>query len=167
MTSVVPRGGGRCAVIAATAFARPSDTTQYAVGDLVADSTTAGSVTPIQWSLRGDGGAVEVVRVRVQKSTTTASAATFRVHLYESPPTAANGDNGAWATDVAGYLGYAEVIMAAFSDDAYGIGVPGTPIIAQAATGSRLIYGLIEARGAYAPGSAETFTATLEVAREN
>lgn len=149
MTSSVPRGGGRCAVIAAAAFARPSDTTAYVSGDLVANSTTAGSVVPIQWSLRGEGSAIEVVRVRLQKSTTTASAATFRVHLYESSPTPANGDNSAWATDVAGYLGYAEVVMAAFTDDAYGVGVPGTPIIAQAATGARLICGLLEARGAY------------------
>ena len=110
-----------------------------------------------------------VRRVRLKKSGTTATSAQFRLHLYETDPAAssgiANGDNGAWSTKVAGYLGYLDVgSMLAFTDACVGVGQPavGSEIGVAIASGST-IYGLIEARAAYTPASAEVFTAVLEV----
>lgn len=149
-------------------FTRPADTTAYASGDLVANNTAAGSVVPLSWANlpRSSGGAVQVRRARVKKTNTGVTNAQFRLHLYGASPTVTNGDNGAWLSTQSTYLGSIDVtIDKAFSDAAEGCGVPqsntGTEIniVCSATT----IYGLLEARAAYTPGSAETFTVELEV----
>jgi hypothetical protein len=162
-------------VVPSANFTRPGDTTSYTSGDLVANSTTAGSVVPMSWSVaQVPGGAFAVRRARIKKSGTTVSNASFRLHLYKSDPSAlssgiANGDNAAWSTkDVADYIGSIDVAVAmAFVDGAAGIGVPisgaGTEINAKCAAASQTIYGLLEAKGAYAPANAEVFTVELEV----
>lgn len=148
------------------AFTRPNDTTPYAAsGDLVANSTTAGSVTPMTFNgatpLRQ---AYIVRRVRFQKSTTTTTNASFRLHLYTALPTVTNGDNAAWVSPGSNYVGSLDVTVdKVFSDVSVGYGVPvaGSEIIVQPGDGTGL-YGLVEARAAYAPGAQEVFTITLE-----
>jgi hypothetical protein len=150
-------------------FTRPADTTAYASGDLVANSTTAGSVVPMTFAVtRASGGTGAIVRARLKKTTTGVTNAAFRVHLHKNAPTYSNGDNGAWLTTESLYLGSFDITMdRVFSDGAKGIGIPvtgnGQPILFDAATGSQNIYAEIEARGAYTPGNAEVFTLTLEV----
>jgi hypothetical protein len=150
-------------------FTRPADTTAYASGDLVANSTTAGSVAAVSLAVaRVAGAPVSVRRVRVSKSGTTATNGSFRVHLYTASPTAANGDNAAWSTNkAADYLGYCDVTVLAFSDGCTGVGGPasgqGLEANAMPATGSLNLYGLLEARAAYTPASEEVFTITAEV----
>lgn len=165
MTSSVPPGRGAI-YVASASFSRPADTTQYAIGDLVANSTTAGSVVPIPMVVtHAVGGGVKVCRARLLKSGATVTSASFRVHLYRDSPTPTNGDNGAWLTTVSGYLGFFDLTMAqTFSDDAQGRGVPsvGDAIRCMPATGSRTIYALLEARATYTPGSSEEFTLYLE-----
>ena len=165
MTSSVPLGRGAI-YVASAAFARPSDTTQYAVGDLVANSTTAGSVVPLSMVVASAAGAgAKICRARLLKSATSITSASFRVHLYRDSPTCANGDNAAWSTTVSGYLGYIDLTMSqAFSDDAIGLGVVaiGDAIRCMPVTGSRTIYALLEARATYTPASAEEFTLYLE-----
>jgi hypothetical protein len=152
-----------------SSFTRPSDTTAYTSGDLVANSTTAGSVTPMSWVITANShGNVLIRRCRIQKSTNSTTNASFRLHLYLTSPTPTNGDNGAWLTTVSGYLGSLDVTIAkAFSDGggaALEAGVPTTGSEIIVAGGTDLtIYGLLEARGAYTPSSAEVFTTTLEV----
>ena len=48
------RAGGFTARLSAS-LTRPADTNAYALGDLVADSTTAGAVTPLSFSVGRDG----------------------------------------------------------------------------------------------------------------
>jgi hypothetical protein len=155
------------AVVIATAFARPADTTAYASGDLVANSTTAGSVAPVELVVaRKSAGICALKRVQILKSGTGVTNAAFRVHFYKSEPTAANGDNGAWSTTASGYIGSLDVTVdKAFSDGATGAGAAtaGQEIAFQTAANSKSIYALVEARGAYTPASAETFTLTVEV----
>src|SRR5690349_6681850 len=106
-------------IITATAFTRPSDTTAYASGDLVANSTTAGSVTPISLTAKsGTAGYRAIKRVRLKKSGTSVTNASFRAHFYTASPVASNGDNAAWLTDnAANYLGSIDVSTdKAFSD---------------------------------------------------
>lgn len=148
-------------------FTRPADTTAYASGDLVANSVTAGSVVPITItaSLANDGK-VAIPRVRLKKSNTSLTNASFRVHLYKSSPTCTNGDNGAWLTTESTYIGAFDVTMdRAFSDGAKGTGVPliGNFVLAEMASGTMTIFALIEARAAYPPASAEVFTLACEV----
>jgi len=151
-------------------FTRPADTTAYTSGDLVANSTTAGSVVPLSWSVAQiSGGTFTVRRARVKKTGTGVTNAAFRVHLYLTDPSLttgiANGDNGAWATKhFDQWIGSLDVAVdKAFTDGAAGVGIPttGTDINSVLATGQTL-YGLLEARGAYTPASAEVFTVELE-----
>lgn len=150
-------------------FTRPADTTAYASGDLVANSTTAASVAAMQFSVaRLSGGSGMVRKVRLRKSGTTIANATFRLHLYSATPaTIANGDNGAFSTSgAATYLGALDVVVdRVFTDGAAGNGVPiaGMEVSFDLGAGATTIFGLLEARGAYTPASAEVFTVTLEV----
>lgn len=159
--------GALSALVTAT-FTRPADTNAYASGDLVANSTTAGSVTPMTLAIgRGDSNAAAtgmIRRLRLRKSGTSITNASFRVHLYRtSSITCANGDNGAFSTNqAANYVGRFDVTMdQAFTDGASGNGIPA--VGSEVNFASATYYALIEARGAYTPASGETFTVELEV----
>lgn len=151
-------------------FTRPNDTTPYTSGDLVANNTTGGSVTPLSWGTAGRVSALggSVMRARLKKSGTTVTNAAFRLHLYKSSPTCTNGDNGAWLTTQSDYLGSIDLDMSGangrvFSDAAEVVAAPthGTEIgFVPAAT---TIYGLLAATAAYTPAAEEVFTVELEI----
>lgn len=147
-------------------FTRPNDTTAYASGDLVANSTTAGSVTPLSFKIWNSGqGQTIVLRTRIFKSGTTNTNANFRVHFYEASPALTNGDNGAWlSSKAANYLGNIDVAsMFAFSDGCTGFGsaAAGAEMRLKLSSGTTL-YALLEARAAYTPAANEVFTVYLE-----
>lgn len=145
-------------------FTRPADTTAYAVGDLVANSVTAGSVVPVTLAATfSSGGNFRMDRVRLQKSNVILTNAQFRVHFYTtSVITFANGDNGAWSTNQsANYIGSFDITMdKAFTDGASGLVICGLNSVSLD-TGFG-VSAVIEARAAYTPASAEIFTVTLE-----
>ena len=149
-------------------FTRPNDTNAYSIGDLVANSVTAGSVAPMKidcGNIVGVGhGNLRLTRGRLQKSGTSPTNANFRIHLYQASPTAANGDNGAWSTDnSANWLGNIDVTsMLAFTDGCMGTGSApaGSEIFARIINGS--VFALLEAKAAYTPVANEVFTLTLE-----
>jgi hypothetical protein len=153
-------------VTASANFTRPADTTAYASGDLVANSTTAGSVTPLSFApTMNAGGVLKVRRAYIYKTNTGVTNSTFRLHLYTASPTVSNGDNGAFVSNQhATYLGYIEVVVGlAFAAAAAGWGAAtiGAEMAANVAAAPTL-YGLLEARGAYTPGNAEVITVTIE-----
>jgi hypothetical protein len=149
-------------------FTRPSDTTAYASGDLVANSTTAGSVVAMTLTIaRVAAGSAMLRRLKLHKSGTSVTNASFRVHLFRADPsTVTNGDNGAFSVSgVADYLGAWDVIVdRAFTDGAAGFGVPlyGSEQTIKLESGTD-VFALIEARSAYTPASAEVFTITADV----
>jgi hypothetical protein len=151
-------------VIASANFSRPADTNAYAVGDLIANSTTAGSVTPMEFKVTASGGPVSLIRVRLRKTGTGVTSASTKLHLWTKSPTVTNGDNGAFLPNQAAtYLCAFEVTsMQAFSDGAVGDGIPAVGTLAAAIVPGTTLYGLTEARGAYTPSSGETFTWVLE-----
>lgn len=145
---------------------RPADTTAYASGDLVANSTTAGSVTPFAFRVK-KGTGVKIWRVALAKSAASVTNAAFRVHLHSDSPTVANGDNGAISSTSSSYIGFVDIAApaTAFSNTyvASGIYVNNSlaaPLFFTADTDG-YVYGLLEARGAYTPASEETFSITL------
>ena len=147
-------------------FTRPADTTAYADGDLIANSTTAGSVVPLLFVVPGPHQGIRILGARISKTDETDVANTqMTLHFYTDSPTCANGDNGAWSTDLAGYVGShaSGAVMTAFTDEAaikkdFGA----TPITAHLDADSKL-YALLEADAAYTPASAEVFTVRLWV----
>ena len=146
-------------------FTRPNDTTAYAANDLVANSATAGSVTPMSFPVpHGLGKGVVLRQIKVQKSGTTPTNGNFHLRLYASSPTCANGDNGAWSTTLSGYLGKAEsVIVEAFTDGSATVDSmsEAADIHFVVSAGAPVIYGLLVADAAYTPAALEVFTITL------
>jgi hypothetical protein len=154
-------------------FTRPADTTAYAAGDLVANSTTAGSVVPLSFTsaVRTAGDCVRIERARVSKNSTGLTNASFLLHLFESSPTVSVGDNGVFnnvnvlaTNNVLNYVGSIAVIISnSGSDGATGAGVPsiGSAITISPTSGTT-IFGLVQASAAYTPVSGEVFTIALE-----
>jgi hypothetical protein len=153
-------------------FTRPADATQYAVGDLVANNTTAGSVTPLSWTLQSSNiiGPCSIYRARLAKSTTSVTSASFRLHLYAALPTVTSGDNGVFSsTQAANYVGSIPLDLttipgAKFSDGAAGHGsmAAGADANIRLPSGTT-IYGLLEALATYTPGLSEVLTVTLDL----
>lgn len=150
-------------VISAPTFTRPNNTTPYQDTDLVANNTTAGSVVPL--SFRIPNGTSGVIRsFQLIKSTTGTSGAAFTLHLYDSSPTPANGDNGALSTSVITnkIAMLAIPAMTSFSaGGAFGL-LSGQTVHFNAGT-DQYLYGLLECDGAYTPGAQETFTVSLVI----
>lgn len=157
---------------ASDSFTRPADTLNYADNDLVANSTTAGSVEPLEFSIgTGEGRGIEILGASLQKSGTGVTGATFELHLFSIEPTTTAGDNAAYAftaSPVSGYLGTIVFpTMQAFSDDAHAIvnvgdQTGGINPIRVYLSSSSIIYGLIHCAAAYTDeASGETFTATI------
>ncbi len=145
-------------------FTRPNDTTAYAANDLVANSTTAGSVVPMPFVFpTGYGASLQIRSIRIQKSGTTATNGNFHVRLYASSPTCANGDNGAWSTNLSGYLGKSDpAIVEAFTDGCAVVDSLSELADLQVDLGTaNVIYGLLVADAAYTPAAQEVFTVTL------
>jgi len=154
-------------------FTRPADTTAYASGDLVANSTTAGSVAAVELTHVGNkpAGTGMIRRVVLRKSGTSTTNATFRVHLMRADPaTVTNGDNGAFSiSGVADYLGSADVtIDEAFTDGAWGAAAPnaGSEFMIRLGPGEQSIYAMVETTAAYTPGNAEVFTIGVDLIDE-
>ena len=158
-------------VIRSNVLTRPADVIAYASGDLVSSSTTAGSCSPLTFTglttTTQYAGITRIERVRIRTSSTSITAASFRVHFYAATAAVSNGDNGAWLTPVTDYVGACDITLdRAFTNGAEGAGVPlvGSAILAAVTAGSDL-YAMIEARAAYTPTSAGTFTVILEGSR--
>lgn len=158
-------------------FTRPADTTAYASGDLVANSTTAGSVVALSWvvgysSQAPNRRAGMIRRVRFYSSDNDTTNASFRIHFYTANPVSTaptNGDNGALAVQVsnASYLGAVDVTWdrTINTADAFGVGVPnsGAEMNFNLGPDGTTIYALIEARAAYTPASGEVLTVVPEI----
>jgi hypothetical protein len=147
-------------------FARPADTTAYTIGDLVANNTTAASVSPMEFAVKAVGGSGVIRRVRLFKDDETTTAAAFKLHLFTAAPVVTNGDNGALAvTTVENYLGYAVVDMStgAMASATDLMKMVDTAIYFRFPDLASKLYGLIEALAAYTPSSGETFKVTLEI----
>jgi hypothetical protein len=151
-------------ISATSSFTRPNDTTAYAANDLVANNTTAGSVTPLSFQFNsGNGRSFKIVGCRINKNNATVTNANFHLRLYGTSPTVTGGDNAAWVSSTSNYIGKIDpAIMEAFSD--------GGSISGNVGAGSELytylpsgniIYGLLVADAAYTPTANEVFTVTL------
>jgi len=149
-------------------FTRPSGTTQYSVGDLVANNATAGSVTPMSFTVEvAQGRAMRIVSVKLETSSTTqdVGGADFRLHLYATSPTVTNGDNAAFLSIEATHIGFVDLDTLGIFSDAHAGTTPFDAtqnIYWRLATGE-ILYGLLEGRGIYDPITVEVFTVTLNI----
>lgn len=165
---------------AAHELTRPADTTAYASGDGIANSTTAGSVTPFEFEVaRENGGRGLIIGADLMTNSASAFGA-IRLHLFNRAPFVAGGyqaDNAALALTYAAlqtgsgttnpknnYIGYVDfTTFVAHSSSAVSIGTSEQTELNFACEGdSKKIYGLLEARAAITPTSGQLFTAILQ-----
>jgi hypothetical protein len=93
-------------------FTRPANTTDYASGQLIANSVTAGSVNPLALAVaRANDKTGMIRRLRLKVNDAAWLNATIRVHLYRDSPTCANGDGRAWSTTESNYIGYSDIVL--------------------------------------------------------
>lgn len=149
-------------------YTRPADTTAYAIGDLVSNNVTAGSVT-VQSIAAGRIAAGQGLlrRARLVTNHTTGLAdILFKLRFWSAAPTYTNGDNGAYAvaTGGANFLGAMFATFEQFADAAVAIGVPavGSELAFALASGTAIFWDM-EARTVFTPQSGKTFTLAGEV----
>jgi hypothetical protein len=159
--------------VAAASVIRPADTAAYAAGDLIANSTTAGSVIPLTFAIaRAVNRPVQGRRLRVKVNDAIWKAAIIRVHLFRDLPTVTVGDNGqlnnaeTYAFSEADYLGFADVTLSQVTSDGFAKGFASISVTATPSTGTVNIFGLLETRSAVTPGSAKTFSVVFEAGRD-
>ena len=161
-------------------FTRPADTTAYAAGDLVANSTTAAAVIPLEFDI------TKIIRrsgvigyVRLYKSTATVTLATFTLHLFAQAPVVTAGDNAALAVATAQhFLGSVacDLSTGAFVATAdvrarFAVLSGTAPALIAFDNSDKLVkkslYGLLVATAGYTPASAEQFIVALEIGDDN
>lgn len=150
---------------------RTADTNSYAIGDIVAQSVTAGSCSGVAIVVaRSNGGSGMLRRCRVKVNDVTPwTNAQLKIHIFKNTPTFTNADNAAFSGGLSEslYIGSFDVTLdRVFSDYVKGIGIPtiGSEMNFEAAEGSQNLYFVIETRSAITtPGSAKVFTVVLEV----
>ena len=160
--------GGRTTLIQ-TSFIRPADTTVYAVGDSISNSTTSPSIITFANAARVSGGSGVIVGARLAKSTNVITNANFRLWLYTATSSNTN-DNAAlsltWANraDTIGYIDFSSPVQG--TDYAEFIGFfPNSQYAFKSASGIS-IFGKLQALGAYTPGNAEQFFLEISVLQD-
>jgi hypothetical protein len=161
-------------------FIRPADTNAYTSGDLIANSTTAAAVIPMQFSLD------QIIRrsgvigyVRLYKSNPTVTNATFTLHLFTEAPTVTSGDNAALAVasarnhlgQIACDMSTGGLVATADVRKRFQILFGTNPAVFAFNNEDKLaqksLFGLLVAAAAYTPASAETFAVTLEISDDD
>lgn len=144
--------GGHTAIVGAT-FTTTATTTALADGQLLANSATAGSVTPLTFTgvCRVNQGTFAVRRARIKTTDNGFVGKSLWLYLYRDSPTVANGDHAAFSSTESNFIGRISVTFSlTFSDPLYkGIGAPdvGNEINGDCAAASTAVYGLLVANG--------------------
>ncbi len=149
-------------------FTRPANTTAYSSGNLIASSTTAGSIVVPSFSLANYAGSAIIPKIGLATNATTGWGVTLTMNLWTSAPTYTNGDGGAYAVATSGagkyYLGQFSCILIQFADGASGECSPAYGNVVKVTLPSGVaIYWDLQATGTVTPISQQTFTATARV----
>ena len=165
---------------AVATFSRPADAVAYAIGDLIANSTTAASVTPLSFTAgRLDSSSVLrnanvlITSVRIIASSGAPAilprfslyglAGPFALAAYPADNAALRGATGALTTaalELEQIVGEVTAWTQAASGLAYADIIPTVPLPVTTDTAG-LVRGLLEARNAATPTSGLTYTAIL------
>ena len=149
---------------------RPADTTAYTAGDAVTTATSSAAPLIVANAARVSGGSGVILGGAFSKSTTSVTNASFRIWLFDTTPAAIPNDNAAWLVPV-----FAEraTLIGTVTVDFATAGVVGSDGVRAPLTmprgsmafvaASTSLVAIIEARGAYTPGSGEQFALQLDI----
>lgn len=150
-------------------YTRPADTAVYASGDVVANSTSAATILTFSDVARQNGGGAYIHRAVLIDSASQTTKPEFELYLFDTAPVMEN-DNAAWDpsdTEIEACVGYIPFSSANWRTGANSgnglIVAENLGLAIQCAAGSKALYGILVARNAYTPISAEKFTLRLFV----
>lgn len=151
--------------IAASEITRPANTTAYTAGDAVGTATS--SVLTLSNAARQNSGGGRVLAVRLFKSGTTVTNATFTIHFWNAAPTdvADNAPLDILYAQQSRYVGNVALstMVVGGSGGGYAFATVNPPMWYSTASGSKALYAVIVATAGYTPASAETFTLSVTV----
>lgn len=149
---------------------RPNDTTAYAAGDAVSDSTSAPTVITFSSAARAAGKTGEIVRALMVDSANVATKGSFELWLFNASVTPDN-DNAVFTptdAELATCIGVIPFSLPYIGDATSGaggnaiyIGTLSEPIKFTSASGN--LFGLVVVRNAYTPVAQEAFTFMLDI----
>jgi hypothetical protein len=164
-------GLSRLPIADGNTITRPNDSTPYTANDAVANSTTAGSVTPFAFAISDVNDAPVAIRSATLVINGTAAgtaAANFRLHIFRNSPTATAGDNVpfTYPAIASEYLGSLSGSAVLFSDGSVAILTPdqgaGQDLLCRPTSGGRTVYGLLQTLTAFTPAAQAQKTITLK-----
>lgn len=149
-------------------FTRPSNTTAYAVQDVVSNSTTTPALLQFSNAALTNGGSGIILSARhLKNSTTTAS---FRLHLYRSNGATPINDNAQFALLFAnrstriGFIDFSHATGGTGSDCSHALTTfTNLPFICDSATSS--LFGILTTTTGYTPISGEQHFIELAIAQ--
>lgn len=153
---------------AVASITRPADTTAYADGDVVADSTSAAAVLKFH-GVCGDGEGAIIRSATLSSSVLPGTKLSADLWLFHTAPTSYGNDNAAFALSDADVLNCVGVIALDGTVAAnikagtlnYIVVNQGLALAVKGLTTDRALYGVLVARNAYTPASAEVLTIKL------
>lgn len=143
-------------------FTRPADTTTYASGDTMCNSTSAPTIMTLANMASGNGGGGIIQGITFIDSVYGATnLPEFDLYLFDTAPVMQN-DNAAFAASDSEMLACVGVVRfpAALNSPAGANSVTDLDNISKSyncAAGSTSLYAIMVARNAYAPSSGEVF----------
>lgn len=159
---------GLVPALVGTNFTRPGDTTAYAAGDQVCNSTSAPTVLTFTSCARVSGGGGTIVDAFFVDESNPSVVGAFELWLFDTTFTP-NNDNAAWAGSVT--IARTEPIVIPFAV-AYKMGT--TAVVYKLedkprkfkTSGSANLFGAIVARNAYTPANAGRFDVGLWIEQD-
>ncbi|MCI0391681.1 MAG: hypothetical protein MOB07_23295 [Acidobacteria bacterium] len=165
--------GGKT-VIVTTSYTRPADTTTYAAGDAVSNSTSAPAQLTFDGAGRVTDGSGVILGAVLTDSGNQALKGQFELYLFSASSTPDN-DNALFTpsdSDMNNLIGVIPFNIWYVGDATAGAGgnavapVQGLSIPFKCASGTNDIFGQVVVRNAYVPLSAEIFTFRLLIAQD-
>lgn len=143
---------------------RPADTTAYAVDDLIASSTTAGSVVVPSFAIADAAGSSVPVRFLLRTNASSGwGNVVLEMNLWTTAPTYTNGDNGAYAASgAANWIGDTQFVLKQLNDGA--VGAADVAMAIKLASGTSIFWDL-KIRTVATPISGQTFTLVAQLVR--
>lgn len=172
-TDPLPIYGGRPLRRKSESFTRPANTTAYAAGDVICNSTSSPTILEFTGMAYLNGGYGRILGASLTSSNNPATNISARLFLFSSPSTGIDNDNSPFTPtdseikDVQGVILFAGA--AAVDGDASSNIFNGTPVSfpPQGITYKcddleTSLYGILVADAAYTPASGEEIQITLE-----
>jgi len=146
---------------------RPADTTVYAAGDVLAESTSAATVWTFSDTVRGSGLGGTIQSAELIDSAAAATKPELELWLFDASLTTQN-DNAAWNpsdTEMKACIGMILFPAGGFmTAGANGMIMASNLVLPfQCAAASSTLYGILVVRNAYTPVSNEEFTIRLQI----